>query len=193
LATSLIRRNHIGSEVVPTEQYFGQGVLSWAAFTQQYRSEIPLLLTTWEQERVQRGLRTPRELAYLQWRYGQHPHLQYGVYALERAGELSGFAILRPNIRYGLKEIVLTELFLRSPELEFGRQFLKRLGQQLRGDYLVAHFAHDSIEQRLLSRNGFLRLPRRGMVFTVYPLNVPRQDVLQPAAWDLSLGDLELF
>jgi hypothetical protein len=132
-------------------------------------------------------------MAYLQWRYGQHPHLQYGVYTQEHAGELSGFAILRPNVRYGLKEIVLAELFLRSPELREGRQFLKGLGQQLRGDYLVAHFAHNTIEHQLLRRSGFLRLPRRGMIFTVHPLNVPLQAVLQPAAWDLSLGDLELF
>jgi hypothetical protein len=88
---------------------------------------------------------------------------------------------------------VLTELFLQSPDLAFGRQFMKRLCRQLKGDYLVAHFARNTIEQKLLYRSGFLKLPRKGMVFTVRPLNVPPQNILQPGAWDLSLGDLELF
>lgn len=193
LVTRLIQRNNPMAGLPPFEQYFKQEVMRWGAFVQRYQSEIPTLLAKWEQNRVRVGLRTPRELAYLQWRYGQHPHLQYGVFPLEQEGGLGGFAILRPNIRFGLKEIVLAELFLQTPDPTLGRHFMKRLYRQLKGDYLVAHFAQNSLEKKLLSRSGFLRAPRQGMVFTVRPLNVSCQDVLQPDAWDLSLGDLELF
>jgi len=193
MLAGLIRRSPAGPHLPAFEQYFGREVMNWETFTHQYAAKIPALLEAWEQERTQVGLRTPRELTYLQWRYGQHPHLQYGVYALEQAGDLSGFAILRPNFRYGFKEVVLTELFLKSPDLEFGRLFLNSLHWQLKADYIVAHFAQNTVERAWLGRNGFLRVPRRGMVFTVRPLNVLPQDVLQPATWDLSLGDLELF
>jgi hypothetical protein len=47
----------------------------------------------------------------------------------------------------------------------------------------------------VLVRNGFLPAPRLGPVLTVRPL-APAQagpDPLRPAAWQLSIGDLELF
>jgi GNAT superfamily N-acetyltransferase len=175
------------------EQFFGPEVVSWSVFVYRYQDAIPALLSTWESERERVGLRTPRDLAYLQWRYGQHPHLQYGCYPFEERGKLAGCAILRPNIRYSLQEIVLTEIFLGAPDIKLGKLLFNNLCEQLNGDYLIAHFAAGSLERKLLRSVGFLRIPRQGMIFTVRPLNVTRQEVLDATAWDLSLGDLEMF
>jgi len=193
LLVTLLRRNSPTPGPLSFNSYFGPEIMTWQAFVSRYRSEISELLANWEHERIQVGLRTPRNLAYLAWRYGQHPHVPYGVYALADSQRLTAFAILRPNVRYGLKEIVLTELVLPAPHLQPGRRLLKQLRRQLKGDYLIAHFAAGTAERKLLRQSGFFRVPRQGMIFTARPLNIPTPQVLHPIAWDLSLGDLELF
>jgi GNAT superfamily N-acetyltransferase len=185
-----------GAASLPPDQfetYFGPAVVPWSTFVERYGPTISGLVTNWEKQRRQVGYRTPRDLDYLQWRYGQHPHLTYGVYALESADRLVGFAILRPNLRYGWQEIVLTDIFLSKPTIEQGNLLLKNLSQQLKGDYLVAHFAEGTIENTLLRQTRFFKIPKRSITFTVRPLNPLPQNLSTPAAWDLTLGDLEIF
>lgn len=175
------------------DDYFAPEIMPWQAFAERYRRDIPTLISNWEQQRRQTGWRTPRDFNYLQWRYGQHPHITYGVFALVHDGKLEGFAILRPNQRNGCQEIVLTELFLKQVDSSRGKILLKRLRQQLRGDYLVAHFAQNTVEKKLLGRAGFFKIPTQGLVFTVKPLSPQSRDALNATAWDLTLGDLEIF
>lgn len=180
-------------QIIKFEAFFAPDIMTWQAFVARYKRDIPELVTNWEQQRRQVGLRTIKDFNYLQWRYGQHPHLTYGVYAWEDAGTLAGFAILRPNWRYGWQEIVLTEMFLRQPDPKLGKSFLKHLIKELRGDYLVAHFSAPTFEKALLRRAGFLQAPRQGMTFTVNPLSSRSQNALAAVSWDLTLGDLEVF
>ncbi|KAA0231858.1 GNAT family N-acetyltransferase [candidate division KSB1 bacterium] len=180
-------------QIIKFEAFFAPGIMTWQAFAERYGEDISKLVVNWEQQRRQTGLRTFRDFNYIQWRYGQHPHLTYGFYAFEHGDRLAGFAILRPNWRYGWQEIVLTELFLQQADIKLGRSFLKHLIKQLRGDYLVTHFSAPTFEKALLRRAGFLKVPKQGMTFTVNPLSVRSQSALAAAAWDLTLGDLEIF
>jgi GNAT superfamily N-acetyltransferase len=185
-----------GSISPPANQFeanFGPDVVPWSMFVERYGSMIPSLVTHWEKQRHQVGCRTTRDFDYLQWRYGQHPHQTYGVYSLKNSEGLTGFAILRPNLRYGWQEIVLTDIFLAKPTLKQGRLLLKNLSKQVKGDYLIAHFAEQTIEKTLLRKTGFVKVPEQGMTFTVRPLNPLPQNLSEPAAWDLTLGDLEIF
>lgn len=178
----------------PFTAYFGAKILTWPAFVAAYGDQLPPFLATSEAVRRQVGLRTPRTLAYLDWRYGQHPTVQYGVYAETTTdNQLIGFAILRPNVRYSWQEIVLTELSLAEPDGATGRWLLRNLTRQLRGDYVIAHFAEATMERQLLRQSGFLRLPRQQITFTVRPLQPGLDWLSQPAQWDLTLGDLEIF
>lgn len=190
------RRLKVGSPAPPPGQfgdYFKADIMSWPVFAGRYRQVAAGLVAAWESQRVQGGLRTPRTWDYLQWRYGQHPYLSYGVYAFEEAHELAGLAVLRPNQRYGWQEIVLTELFLSRADIALGRRLLARLAGQVGGDYLIAHFAAGTLERRLIKQAGFIKVPRQGMTFTVRSLNELPLDITTPAGWDFSLGDLELF
>lgn len=180
-------------QLIKFEAFFVPGIMTWPAFAERYKKDIPDLVQNWEQQRRQIGFRTLRDFNYIQWRYGRHPQLTYGFYPFEHSDRLAGFAILRPNWRYGWQEIVLTELFLRQPDIKLGRRFLKRLIQQLCGDYLVTHFSAPTFERALLRRAGFLQVPKQGMTFTVNPLSPRSQSALAAAAWDLTLGDLEIF
>jgi GNAT superfamily N-acetyltransferase len=187
-------RPQADSRTWPFTAYFGAKILTWPAFVAAYSNQLPDFLAASEATRRQVGLRTPRTLEYLDWRYGQHPTVHYGVYAeTTTTNQLVGFAILRPNARYGWQEIVLTELCLAGPDEATGRRLLRNLTRQLRGDYVIAHFAEATTERRLLRQSGFFRLPRQQMIFTVRPLQPGLEWLSQPAQWDLTLGDLEIF
>ncbi|MCE7979665.1 MAG: GNAT family N-acetyltransferase [Caldilinea sp. CFX5] len=187
-------RPQAASRAWPFAAYFGAKILTWPAFIAAYGNQLPDFLVANEATRRQVGLRTSRTLAYLTWRYGQHPTVQYGVYAeATKDNQLVGFAILRPNVRYGWQEVVLTELCLVAPERGSGGRLLQNITRQLRGDYLIAHFAEQTLERQLLRRNGFLRLPRQQMTFAVRPLQPGLEWLSQSAQWDLTLGDLEIF
>lgn len=191
-----VRRLGLGNGPPPVrrfEAFFGSDILPWSTFFERYGEAVGPLVDSWEAERNRVGLRTPRTLDYFQWRYGQHPHQTYGVCPYEESGRLAGFAVVRPNVRYGWQEIVLTDLFLAESSPQAGRSLLKKLAGQSRGDYLVAHFAEKTLERTFLKQSGFFRLPRQGLTFTVRALNLPWPDVAGPGQWDLTLGDLEVF
>ena len=191
-----LRRLGLGRGAPPAgqfEAFFGPDILPWSVFVERYGQAIEPLVDSWEAERNRVGLRTPRPLDYLQWRYGRHPHQTYGVCPSETSAGLAGFGVVRPNVRYGWQEIVLTDIFLAEPSPQAGRSLLNKLAGQTKGDYLVAHFAEKTLERSLLKRSGFFRLPRQGLTFTVRALNLPWPDVVDPRNWDLTLGDLEVF
>jgi hypothetical protein len=190
------RRLHpVASDVVSNfRENFGPAILSWDEFARRYGDQLEPLLVSWEESRQQTGLRTQRTVEYLSWRYGGHPHIQYVVYPLaDEHGTLQGFAILRPNVRYGWQETVLTELCLAQPHSTVGHRLLRGLTRQLHSDYLIAHFADQTVEAELLRHANCWRVPRQQIVFTVRPLQATAADFAHAEAWDLTLGDLELF
>jgi len=174
-------------------EYFTPTIMTWQTFAARYGAALQKFVSSWETQRAQVGFRTPRGVDYLQWRYGQHPHLAYGFFALEDTEGLAGVAILRPNWRYGWQEVVLTELFLRQPDLRLGKTFFKNLIMQLQADYLIAHFPEPSFEKALLKQTGFYKVPAQGMTFTIHPLSSRSQSGVEARSWDLTLGDLEIF
>jgi hypothetical protein len=174
-------------------EYFTSGIRTWQAFAAREGRNSAELLSSWEQQRGQVAIRTPRDFDYLDWRYGQHPHITYSVFAFEHSGGLAGFAILRPNWRSGRQEIVLTELFLKQADRKLGEFFFKNLMKHLKGDYLVAHFSRHTLDLTLLKQAGFLAIPARGITFTVHPLSLHSDGARDAAFWDLTLGDLEIF
>jgi len=191
-----LRRLGLGTAPPPVdrfEEFFRSGIVPWSVFIKQYGSAVINLVDSWESRRNQVGLRTPRNLDYLQWRYGLHPHQTYGVCPYEGTAGLAGFAVVRPNVRYSWQEIVITDIFLAESSPQSGRLLLQHLARQTKGDYLVAHFAEKTLERTMLKQSGFFRLPKKGLTFTVRALNLLRSDIVDPAAWDLTLGDLEVF
>ena len=173
-------------QLIKFDDFFAPDIMTWQAFAERYGEDIPKLVSNWEQQRHQTGFRTRRDFNFLQWRYGEHPHLTYGIYAWEDLGTLAGFAILRPNWRYGWQEIVLTEMFVTPSDARRKKKFLLNCIEQLRGDYLIAHFAQGTEERKLLRQAGFFRAPAQGMIFTVNPLQPSSQHALAPASWDLT-------
>lgn len=141
------------------------------------------------------GIRTARSPAFIRWRYALPPSPRYFVHW---SGEkpVTGIVIFRPNIRNGLREIMVCEFLIgygAAPEI---RILIQELVRQVRADYLVAAARPGTQHWGMLRRAGFLPLPPSvGPNFTVRPLDLPpgAPDPTKLGGWRLSLGDLELF
>lgn len=140
------------------------------------------------------GISTFKTVEYLRWRYLEHPHLKYYSVSVGDEGALDGCIIFRTNMRFGLKEIVLSEIVLSNPDFGLFRNLMSRLTSVIKADYLIAYSRPKSFLSRALHRSWFLTLPKLGMHFTANPLTESLQvDPTIRNNWALSLGDLELF
>ncbi len=139
-------------------------------------------------------IRTNRSIGFLRWRYMDVPSLSY--HALGGGGESpSAVAIFRPNLRRGLREILISELLLGNGGVRQVPKLLRGLIDAVEGDYLVAHAPRGSVHWRVLLQCGFVPIPYIGPYLTMRPLT-PDLAAPNPARfvhWHLSVGDLEVF
>ncbi|GEM_PF-375035 len=137
-------------------------------------------------------MRTKRTDAYMAWRYGSHPTVRYRVVSYGPDGAPQTYAIVRPGSRFGLNEVVISELLVTSPDGKAVAGLIKALRAQVRADYLIAYFPKGSFHRAALERCGFRRAYGQGMTFVFRPLNWTGP-VPALSRWGLSLGDLEFF
>ena len=138
-------------------------------------------------------IRTDVDAAFLRWRYQDHPSLRYFSAWIEHAGHLEAAAIFRLNRRFGLREIVLSELMLERSDQKLVDELIERLRDRVWGDYLIGYAGARSPDAVLLAGAGFRRFPIAAMTLTANPLTtrVANWDSLED--WGLGLGDLEYF
>jgi GNAT superfamily N-acetyltransferase len=133
-------------------------------------------------------LHTPRDLAYLRWRYGAAPLLDYRTVVHEEGGRLRGLAVFRIRPRGALWESTVSEVVVRSGDCRTARRLLRSIAGAAAVDHLTLH-ASASVGLPA----GFAPAPG-GIVFIVKPLRGGlRPDPTDLRAWTLSLGDLEVF
>jgi GNAT superfamily N-acetyltransferase len=136
-------------------------------------------------------LRTPRDLAYLRWRYGRAPLLDYAAVAEEEGGRYRGLAIFRVRPRSGAWEATIAELLVPSGDRRTARRLLRRVAAAAPVDHLTLRAPEGTALAAAAA--GFLPAPR-GIRFVVRVLGDPAQpDPTHPRAWALSLGDVEVF
>jgi GNAT superfamily N-acetyltransferase len=137
-------------------------------------------------------LSTPRDLAYLRWRYGAAPLLGYRAVVERRGGEIAGVAVFRVRPRGRLWESTVVEVLAGGDRAAAGR-LLRRVAAAAPVDHLTMHAPAGSSAARAALRSGFLPSPA-GIRLVANPLRpglLP--DPTDLGAWALSLGDLEVF
>ncbi len=135
-------------------------------------------------DRRARGLRTPRTKEYLHWRFASHPTARY--FRVDRKGST---AVVRPNVRSGRRELVLSDVFGRTPGAAIGGV----LGQS-RAAYVAGWFSQGSPERAAAIRRGLLPVPRvKTLTLVARPLRALPVDVGSLDAWDFASADLELL
>jgi GNAT superfamily N-acetyltransferase len=137
-------------------------------------------------------LATPRDLAYLRWRYGAAPLLGYRAVTEERDGRLEGLAIFRVRPRGRLWESTVSEVLAGGEEATAAR-LLRRVARAAPVDHLTFHAPARTPLSRAAARAGFVRSPA-GITLVANPLRDDlRPDPTRLDAWALSLGDLEVL
>ncbi len=130
------------------------------------------------------GLRTPRTMDYIKWRFSAHPTARYRQ--LTHEGKV---AFLRPNVRSSRKEIVISDLLGGS-----SAGLIQRIARVSRAAYLAAWFSPTTAERRDVVRGGLIPVPGvRALTLMARPLRDLPVDVYDIDAWDIALGDLELL
>lgn len=138
------------------------------------------------------GLHTPRTLEYLQWRYADAPDLDYRCIPLETSGRLYGLAFGRLRARGRLDEFTLSELVIRDGDRQTAAALMKAV-RRSGADHVATHAAPGTEASSVALRCGYLPVPRYGLGLVVNPRRSLPVDPRNPAAWQLSLGDLEVF
>jgi GNAT superfamily N-acetyltransferase len=131
------------------------------------------------------GLRTPRSVEYLKWRFGMHPTARYFV-SQTADGSV---AVLRSNLRANRAELVVSDLFGSNAAAA-----LRSVAGNTDAGYLAGWASSHAPERRTLLRAGLVPIP--GVkALSLYarplaPLEIPATNL---DGWDLMLSDLELL
>ena len=139
------------------------------------------------------GLQTPRDVAYLQWRYATPPLLDYRAIHVGDGDSLHGLAIFRARPRGILWEATIVELIVRPADNRTASRLLRRVIHSGLVDHVTCLFPGRSNAARAARRHAFLPAPV-GRTLVVNPLRDGLSpDPGRPESWALSLGDLEVF
>lgn len=134
-------------------------------------------------DRPAQGLRTPRTPEYYMWRFQQHPTARYF-----QVGHAGGTAVLRPNVRNGRRELVISELTGSSL-----RATASKVATASRADYLAGWWSNGP-ERSAARRAGLFAVPRAvALTLVARPLRDIPVTADQLSSWDLALSDLELL
>ncbi|MGW6914248.1 N-acetyltransferase family protein [Kitasatospora sp. NPDC054939] len=137
-----------------------------------------------------RRLAVHRTRAFLEWRYGRAPGLDYRVLTWHRGGELTGVAFGRPRRRGPLAEFTLADVLVRPGDRESAARLL-RAAAGAGCDHVATHLSPGTEAARAALRTGYLRAPRTGM--TLAARTPTGTTPLTLDSWRFSLGDLEVF
>jgi GNAT superfamily N-acetyltransferase len=130
------------------------------------------------------GMRTPRTDAYVRWRFTEHPTARY-----VRVDGDGATAIVRPNVRGGRRELVISDVFGPRPARAIGRTIARS-----RAAYVGGWFSKGSPERTAAIRRGMVAVPRMtALTLVANPLTDMPSDVGSLAAWDIASSDLELL
>ena len=138
-------------------------------------------------------LRTPRDGAFLRWRYGSASELDYRAARETGGGQARGLAIFRVRPRGLLWETTVSDLVAPDRDSHIARRLLRRVIRASDVDHLTCSFPARTAPSRAARQVGFIRAPR-GMTLVVKALSRDLSpDPRELASWALSLGDLEVF
>ncbi len=126
-------------------------------------------------------LRTNRTAAYLRWRYGSSL-LGYRAITAPR-GLAGGVALFRVRRRGPARELALCDVLVPRGNRKVAARLVQAVFRAADADYLI------QIGGGVVTPGGMFRLPGQGPLLTWRAV----EDPVLPRAWDLTLGDIELF
>lgn len=140
------------------------------------------------------ALRTPLSVEYLRWRYVDPPGLDYRCVPVHRGGRLVGIGFGRPRRRADLVEFTLGDVLVQNGDPRLVRS-VQRAARRSGADHVAVHLSdyRDLRGQIGAALTGYLPVPSKGIRLVANPRRPGSSCALDPAHWELSLGDLEVF
>jgi GNAT superfamily N-acetyltransferase len=129
------------------------------------------------------GLTTRRSRDYLLWRFGNETLGYRAIVAGRDVG--SGVAVFRVRRRGRAAEAVLCDVLAPDGDPRIERSLVRRVARVAGADYVLR------CDGRALTADPFVRLPRVGPVLACRSLGMQAPTAL--SAWQLTMGDVELF
>jgi GNAT superfamily N-acetyltransferase len=126
--------------------------------------------------------------AYLRWRYGEAPMLDYRAVSIGS----DAIAIFRVRPRGRLWETTVAEVLTAPGDVRGAGRALRAAVHAARVDHVTCSLPEASAGLAAARRAGFLPSPE-GLTLVANPLRPMTVDPLVPSSWSLSLGDLEVF
>jgi GNAT superfamily N-acetyltransferase len=189
------RRKYIKQFVPEWGDVFRDNILSFKELSNRFAEKsINDFLIRSDQNRLKnKGWRIKKDLNYIKWRYGSHPNIDYGFLPVEKEGIITGLGILRRNKRYGITEVVISEVLFGEAGSNIENRILRTIYKSVKADYLIAHFNKGTTELKALKRNCFIKAPGQEIVFLIKGLAAGKEKFDKHEYWNFSLGDIELF
>jgi GNAT superfamily N-acetyltransferase len=146
--------------------------------------------------RAEERFSTPWSAELLRWRYATIPGFDYrAVWNLR--GEEGALVVFRRKNDGKWRELRLCQVLVGRGRWSrrAGRELVRSLLGRSTAQFATAMASFGTPAQSVLLGSGFLPAPRVGPIMTVRPLatSSAAPDPLERGAWDLSIGDLELF
>jgi GNAT superfamily N-acetyltransferase len=154
-------------------------------------------------------LRTRWTPEFYRWRYVVQPDLTYQLHTIESNGVTRAAAITRVGSRFGLSEVLLSELWTAEPDATLISALLATIRETVKADYMLAITPPQSFVHEMLKGQGFAPIWQPAMDSMAERLmkgyQKPRRLVVRMLGstpgvnpsrfenWDLSVGDLEIF
>ncbi len=152
----------------------------------------PGFTALWDRISPKFTLAVRRDTRYLNWKYIEPPHVRYSIVALQRNGELGGYAVYR-HVREPRGRVTLLVDFLVDPDDEAGfKTLLRWVDREARAadsDKIRSYAMHANF-RRIMRRSGYFQV-KSTMEFTikVNALEVPPTFYDDTERWHVTLGD----
>jgi hypothetical protein len=141
---------------------------------------------------------THRSSSYLNWRYAEHPFINYEIYKLQHDASTIGFFVFRIGPDPQRAEAYITELLVQADfehAVPVVLNFIEHLAKNKNVDNLYISSSLHSIKMRI-EECGFYFFKREMAVFAFQPHIQEKIDadsiVSDKAVWFMSRGDQEL-
>lgn len=152
----------------------------------------------WQEESSKYDFTTNRDSTYLNWRYTEHPQVEYEKYKIRHKTKTVGFFVFRFGTDYQRSEVYITELFVQAgfenaiPEV---LNFIENSARERKVDILYVSSSLVSVKERI-EDSGFNFYRSEIAVFTIKPHIKQKIDLdsilSDKAVWFMSRGDQEL-
>jgi GNAT superfamily N-acetyltransferase len=137
-------------------------------------------------------LHTPRDVAFLRWRYADAPALDYRAVRLPGGGGLAGLALFRVRPRGRMWECAVADVIVPPGDRAAAARLLRGAARAAPVDHVTCLLAPGSAARRAAALRGFVR--SRGPILVARPMRGDlAPDPTDLASWGVSLGDLEVF